>query len=167
MANIIRLCHPTNLRFVVVFDEGKFIGQMGQFIQQMLDKMKSNASLTVKVRSDNDGIGEPIEATDGQVYSGCIGLIQRNESDAMLQMVNYPLPAVNLTQGIVMTDSTLQFVNSYDTTREIKTVQIDSMFDSFALVVWILCATFLVSCVCCILVHRLVQKAFYRLVKRK
>lgn len=165
MANIIRLCHPADFRLMIEFDGTTFKGRMGPFIENILDDLRRKANVTLNVRSKDDGIGEPIEGTNGRIYSGCIGLIQQNLSDAMLQVVNYPLPAINLTQGLLMMDSALQFVNSYNTS-EGKPAQIESLFESFTPQVWIFSFLLLITCVSCLFIHGRFEKSLNHLFKR-
>ena len=160
MANFIRVCHPADIQFMFEFDGKQFKGGFGAFIQDILSQTTRKTNVTFHVRSENDGFGEPIEGTNGEVYSGCIGLIQQNKSDVIFSMVNYPLPAINLTQGTVVMDSTLQFVNTYKPTKQVEAVQIESMFDSFSSDVWLLTSFILLTCICFLLMHERLRITF-------
>lgn len=153
MAEAVDMCHPADLKFVLEYDGKQFKGGMGNFIEDVLSDLKRGANITVNVRSKDDGIGEPIHGTNDEIYTGCIGLIQRNQSDFMLQMTNYPLPAINLSQGAVMMDSSLQFLNTYIPPDQSVVVQIESMFNSFTPAIWILSTIILITCISCLLIH--------------
>lgn len=158
MANLVRLCHPADFQFMFEFDGKRVKGGFGSFVGDLLQHTERKSNVTFVWRAKNDGFGEAIHGTNDQIYSGCIGLIQRNQSDVILSMVNYPIPAVNLTQGIVVMDSTLQFVNTYKPVKHGEATQVESMFDSFSSTVWILVTFVLIICVCLLLIHERLRR---------
>lgn len=167
MTNVIRLCHPADLRFVIEFDGKKFNGGLGIFIQDILHYIRQRSNITWDIRSKDDGIGEPIHGTNDRIYSGCIGLIQNNQSDILMQIVNYPLPAINLTQGAVVIDSQLQFLNAYDVPQRGQVVQIESMFQSLSPAIWMLSALIWIICTVCLLVRSHFRKVVLQMLRSR
>lgn len=151
---------------MIEFDGKEFKGGIGPFVEDILGSMKRRANITLLVRAKNDGFGEPVDGTSGKVYTGCVGLIQQNQSDVMFQLANYPLPAVNLTQGAVVLDSTLQFINVYTPIERTKAVQIESMFGGLSSIVWLFTVITVIICICLLYAHQKLRKQFYQSKRR-
>ena len=112
MTNEIRLCNPSNFKFLIEYDGNKFTGILAPFVEDLIQAVRRNANVTLRVRSQNDDFGERI-GSKGSLYSGCIGLLQKNQSDVMLLPTNYPHEASNVTQGLIMQESALNMINVY------------------------------------------------------
>lgn len=97
------------------------------------------ANVTYRINWNQDGLGEPRSSLSD--YSGCIGELQRNESDLMIREVTFPLPAVNIDQGMVVWDTGLAFMSTYapPDSRESHYTQVTSVLSSFDGNVWSLC----------------------------
>lgn len=145
MASKVRLCNPFDFKYVFEYDGNKFTGILSSIFMGVLESIGKGSNVTFEMRS-GDGIGEEINGTNGR-YSGCIGRLQANLSDAMLQLANYPIPVSNISQGLVMMDTTIQFINAYyPRNDERQEAQIESSFSSFHLSVWILSLFTLLLC---------------------
>lgn len=112
MSNIIRLCHPFNFRLVLEYRSQKFHGIFSSFAVDLLDSITRASNATFQIRSKDDGYGKPIDGSNG-AYEGCIGLLQTNQSDAIMYLDNYPHPAINISQGMVMTDVAVSIMTFY------------------------------------------------------
>lgn len=141
MTSVIRGCNPRNFPLFFEIDKhGKTGGFYSLLADDLLTHVRRLVNATLEVRSENDGIGNIIDAPSG-MYDGCIGRLQRNQSDVMTQLANYAHPADHLNQGLVFIDSVIQFISTYNTRseQESNVVQVESMFNSFNVHVWLLC----------------------------
>ena len=91
----------------------------------------------------NRGIGSKIDPNGS--YDGCLGMMQRNESDITLILAEYPLDIVNVSQGNIITDAVTQFISVYYSTDETFVAQMLSSFQSFTLDLWITILTSVVT----------------------
>ena len=141
MASVMRKCNPYNFALILEYEDSQFKGIMGPAINEMISDLERAANVTFKIRSQNDGVGEKVN-NSSQRFTGCIGLLQQNQSDLITQLVTYPIDADNIVQGDVVSYSSVQMFNSYsasdDEERE-EVVQIESCFLSFSWTVWLLC----------------------------
>lgn len=147
MSNIIRLCHPFNFRIVLEYHDGTFKGLFSWFASDLLASITRASNISFEIRSQNDRFGNPIAGADG-AYSGCIGLLQTNQSDAMMYLENYPHPAANISQGMVMTDIAINIMTYYEPSDSGMRIpaQMEEAFLAFKPSVWALCvATMLTS----------------------
>lgn len=144
MASVIRVCNPFNAKQVLHWDysKNKFTGSLAHFVNDLHTSIERSANITFLMRSEDDGVGELI-SPDG-TFDGCVGSIQRNESDFMPREFAFPSDAVNVTQGLIMGDSTMQFMTLYRTIDEVKNNQVISSFNCFEMSVWLLCLLTLV-----------------------
>ena len=98
MANVIRACNPFDFGLMFTLARNRFIGTVSHPINTVVDFIEAKSNLTIEFRSQQDGVGEPMEGSPSGVYDGCIGLLQRNESDFMTQLINYPMNAEGVNQ---------------------------------------------------------------------
>ena len=147
MSSVIRGCNPRNFPlFFEIDSHGKTGGFYSSLVDDLLDHVHKMVNSTLEARSENDGIGNMIDEKTG-MYDGCIGRLQRNDSDVMTQLANYAHPADHLNQGLVFVHSVIQFISTYKTrsAKEVKPVQVESMFNSFNSHVWLLCLVTLLA----------------------
>lgn len=164
MANTIRLCNPANFNKFLEYDGKKFTGILGVFVESLYQSIAKNSNISLEMRSQNDLFGEKIDKNNDQ-YSGCIGLLQANQSDVLVIFTDYPHPAVNISQGLVMNDEAISFINVYfaDDHRD-ESIQIEHLFKSFSLYIWLLCvSTWLVS-ILVLLINRSICGMCFRMV---
>lgn len=135
--NLIRACLPLNINFALEYQGNKFKGTMTENLNSLVDYIEHGGKVALSIRAKDDGIGEKDELT-GQ-FGGCMGRLQRNESDLLFQLVDYPLNATEIDQGDISHESALHFISVYYPHREKERVHIESCFFSFDLSVWILC----------------------------
>lgn len=139
----VRLCHPSDFKGFYEYNEkeNKFEETVQQFatdaIQLFYQYMSSvglNATFEIQPRH---GVGS-LNLTTGS-YDGCLGRIQRNESDLVLQMFEYPVAAENLSEGIISYDTHLTIASAYETIESTSKGQITSSFSCFTYGVWFIC----------------------------
>ena len=148
MVDQVRLCNPYNFERFFAHDGKKFSGILGPFFQDLFDATSTGANITMVVRSQNDGFGEPINGTTGS-YSGCIGLLQTNKSDVMLPLTDYPHPASNISQGLVIQETAVSLFNFYKHDHGgIKSTQLEELFSSFDGPILLLCVSTAVTGIC-------------------
>ena len=125
--------------------------------------MTRASNVTIEIRSQNDRFGEPINESTGS-YSGCIGLLQTNQSDAILFLNDYPHPAANISQGLVMTDATIDMITSYRPSDQSVRIQVERAFNSFRPSVRILCAVTMFICICALCVKEIFKSWHRRMI---
>lgn len=141
MSKIFRLCVPIEIKLFLEFDGVQLAGPFGDILNEAIDYITSSTNASLRYRSKNDGIGDLNSSTG--LYDGCVGQLQRNQSDLMLQFENYP-PPQDTKQEIVFFTEYTQFLTVYypRTVHEFNTIPIESCFKSFTPHVWITCAVF-------------------------
>lgn len=144
MANTLRICSPGDLPGSLEYDGKKFTGAIGYLANEFCHDIVRHENATVSIYSRNEGMGELIDESSG-AFDGCLGRLQRNESDMMLREITYPLTATGITQGDMITDSVVQFVSVYRAKPGQTPAQMISSFKSFDLTVWIACLVTLIA----------------------
>ena len=138
------LCHPSDFKGFHEYDEEKnqFQGTIQQFVtdsiqlfHQGLLNVGLNATFEIQPKH---GVGS-FDDTTGS-YDGCLGRIQRNQSDLILQLFEYPVAAQNLSEGIIIYDTLLTIASAYDKVKSTSISQITSSFASFSCGIWLTCA---------------------------
>lgn len=136
----VRLCHPSDFKGFYEYNQetDAFQGTAEPFVTdsislflQGLRKLAINATLLIQ---PNLGVGS-LDPVSGS-YDGCIGHIQANESDMILQLFEYPVAADNLQEGIIIYDTVLTIASAYVKVEAVSTAQITRSFDSFSLGIW-------------------------------
>ena len=114
MKPLIRVCinKIEKLSYVV---NNRIRGSIQAYYNFYVDNMfkKYNTSL---ISRDREGALIPgSEASDGTfLYNGCLGSIQSNESDYLLQFVSHPIIGRNLSMGGIYGGSTPIIISAYD-----------------------------------------------------
>ena len=136
----LRVCHPFNFPFLIDYDGSNINGGYGPLARDLVNDMERSTNVTFVIRSKNDGLGELVNSSTGD-FDGCIGRIQRNESDFIPRLVDYPFPALRIVQGLLAGDAVTQFFSFYKprTKEDIQSVEITTHFNSFNLDTWLLC----------------------------
>lgn len=138
MENKLRVCNPFEFRYLFERRGREFVGLFSKFAQDILRAIARASNVTVEMRSRNDQPGERMSG-ESDLYSGCIGRLQTNQSDAMLFLTEYPSAATNITQGLVMSESITKFISVYypDETG-INYYQIEGVLNAFDIEVWLI-----------------------------
>lgn len=151
MSHNLRLCHPFNFKFLLEYDGSDFVGAYGPFLTDLLRSVTRASNITLDISSQDEGMGERINRSTG-LYSGCIGRLQTNQSDAILFLADYPHPAINISQGPVLLDTVMQILSAYSVDKNsVALLQAEKTFSSFSVNVWLLCLMTFVT-TCCVLI---------------
>lgn len=137
--NKMRLCNPFEYKGALEYGGKRFTGAYSGLTNSMLDYMTTKSNISIEIRSKSDGIGE-LNSTTG-LYDGCLGRLQRNESDILTQLVDYPSNIAHTKQGDIGMSGEAQYVGLYEprTIEEVNSVKIESCFKSFSHEVWLAC----------------------------
>ena len=136
MSNVIRLCHPVDFPVLLYHDQGNtFKGLFAEYLTTSINHVIKGTNLTFQVQPRR-GMGKQV--TSSENYDGCIGMMQRNESDIVMTLADYPVHAEYVTQGNIITDSAMQFITVYYTSDDTLDAQVLSCFESFSLDLWIM-----------------------------
>lgn len=143
MANVLRLCHTQNYDYFLEMDErGNLEGVASKALRQVIDDyMVKPFNLTLQFMP-KQGLGQKIANT--QRYTGCLGHLQRNDSDVLFSLVRYPLNVINVTQGLVVSESGISMLPFYYQKRQI-TQQLAESFKLFSPGVWFFIAVSIIS----------------------
>ena len=126
MSNLIRLCHPVDFELLLFHKRGTtFGGLFAAFVAENLLQLIKWTNLTIQVQPRKG-------------YTGCIRMAERNQSDIIMTLADYPAKAQNVSQGFVVTDSVMQYVSIFHATDEQLAAQMLSCFDTFSLDLWFL-----------------------------
>lgn len=130
----VRICHTEDLPMVIqVTEEGEVSGLFAQYAREGYELMLRGTNATFKFHKNN-GFGSKID--DSDKYDGCIGKLQRNESDLLWILTRYPLLAENVTEGAVLSESGVTFISVYYD-KELVDQKITQSFRSFHTSVWL------------------------------
>lgn len=140
---VVRLCHPFDFAQLISYDPhaNAFEQPLGELVNDAIlwltkAAMRSVSNITIIIHPHH-GIGSFDE--DNGRYDGCLGRLQTNQSDLMLQMAKYPMPGDNLTQGLILYDTFMTISGAYQMTEPSRTAQITESFLSFSWQLWLLC----------------------------
>ena len=139
----VRFCHPSDFKDFLEYDQvnHKFGGTAEPVATGVLDLFLQGLRMaginsTWQVTS-NVGAGS-FDSVAG-AYDGCLGKVQRNESDLILQLFEYPVAAENLTEGLIIYDTSLSIASTYNKIEALSSAQITSSFRSFSHGIWMIC----------------------------
>ena len=136
MANVLRLCHTQNYDYFLEMDDnGRLDGVASKPLLGVVNNyIVKPFNITLEFMS-KQGLGERIEHSDQ--YTGCLGRLQRNETDMLFSLVQYPLNVINVTQGLIISESGISMLSFYYHKSQI-TQQLTESFKLFSLAVWLL-----------------------------
>lgn len=130
--NQVRLCvldSPGLAQVSVV--SGRVTGPFGLAYQAASTMLGLRANVTL-LKSDKAGDFDFVT----KAFDGCLGHLQRNESDLMLPMVELPIPAPGLEQGYVITASSTTMVSAYSTWTASSLTDVMDAFKGLSRAVW-------------------------------
>lgn len=139
----IRACFPHNFKRLLEYDpvSDSFNGFVGKLATSILDVTSVILNRTIEVQAENLGVG--VYQGELERFDGCLGQIQQNRSDIMIQMSPYPLKIDDVSQGLIIYETNLAFVSAYNKTEISGSMQVLKSFEAFSPDLWIIC---IVSC---------------------
>ena len=87
---------PINFPLLLEASGKKVSGVFSQYVTPYFDMIEKAFNATVNFQKDHPGLGDRIG--DSNSYDGCLGKLQRGETDFVGQAVDYPLDIVNVSQ---------------------------------------------------------------------
>ena len=106
----IRICNPKYDDIYQFHPDGRVTGAIAPFFEVLLDTVRGlNVSFD---QTSSSGVQvDPVN----RIYDGCIGSIQKNESDIMFfGFLTYPVMGPNLTNKIVCASEKLGVMSGYN-----------------------------------------------------
>ena len=163
---MIRTCFPFNFKTILEWNKNKFEGGSSSLANEWINSLPKYGNITLDMRAEDDGVGEKNGSTG--LYDGCLGRLQRNESDMMIQLVDYPLDAIETQQGDIVLESKLEFMTVYHprTMEEKNSVQILSCFKTFDTGVWAMSLSILLLLHLLLIVRRKIFNHFLSDIRR-
>ena len=111
------------------------------------------------------GLGRKV---DEDTFDGCLGYLQTNKSQFILNFHEYPRVTGEVAQGIIATDSAPYLGTAYHVNfNKAKYLQLSSAFYSFEWTLWVLLCLSLLIIWSTIRVRRCIHGRFFRLRKKK
>ena len=108
----VRLCHVTDFEagFFQLEDATKatFAGSGSPVINGLIEQAKSAMNVSIIVNR-----GSKSGQQSNEPYNGCLGQLERNESDLVLSAVEYPSSNMNIDQGMVLYETSMVFTQDY------------------------------------------------------
>ena len=135
----LRACFPHNFKRLLEYDASTdtFRGFVGKLATSILDVAAKIFNKTIEIQAENLGVG--VYRSDLTRFDGCLGEIQQNRSDVMIQLSPYPREIENVSQGLVIYETHLAFVSAYNKTEIGGSMQVLKSFEAFSPGLWILC----------------------------
>ena len=145
MQSELRICSAGDLPHTIVYESSKkFTSLSGYHVSEFCRDLIHGLNAAYSIHSKNEGVGMSVDSST-DTDSGCLGRLQKNESDMMVRRITYPQETANLIQGAVVVDSVIQVISVYETKENTTTAQMISSFASFDLTVWSLCVLTLIG----------------------
>ena len=93
-------------------------------------------------------------------HDECINRLQQNQSDVILSLSNYPISMENITQGLIIGDSAINFLSFYYKEKSSVTEQVTESFKSFSPFFWSLIGMSLFVIWCLLKIKLIMKKKF-------
>lgn len=138
----LRACFPYNFKRFLEYnkDRQEFQGLLGNIVDTVNSYCSRAINLTLQPQADDIGIG--VFRDDLNHFDGCIGELQMNRTDLILQMFPYPMDVPSVSQGNVWYETSLKFVSMYHKTELGGSSQVLESFQAFSPTVWSFCIGF-------------------------
>ena len=138
-AMALRVCFPYNFKRIFEYNKEKdaYEGLLGGIVESVRDYCRRVVNMTLENQADDLGIGVYREELGH--YDGCIGELQMNRTDLIVQMFPYPKDIPDVSQGIIWYETSLNIVSMYNKTEVGASSQLLDSFEAFSASVWSLC----------------------------
>ena len=133
----------------------KLSGIVGTVFNSILELLLMRANVTYL---DADKQGDIVNERR-QMYDGCLGMLQRNESDTFFPMLEYPVMGPGLRHRFPFTTQRSMIVSAYNRSSAEMTTGVLDAFQSFSLDLWLaIAASFALLAVVLASVHTVYQR---------
>lgn len=148
---VTRFCHPSDFSqfFKVKSDHSnEFEGVFGDLFNSIIPPFLRKLNSTVVINFGH-GLGEATDHSGS--YDGCLGLLQRNQSDVLLRLADYPTDCDHIIQGDIFLDTRLMFSQLYHQNKKDRKFQILSAIKSLNdvlpyILFYFICAVVVLKC---------------------
>lgn len=128
---VLRICIPVFDGLTEVSGQ-KVIGPASHMFNGLLDIMAIAANFTI---TPAEKAGDVVDHLNSQ-YDGCLGMIQGNQSDLMIQLSAFPILGPGLQHSHVVTFSKTLIVSAYDSRPLTKSTDVMDAFNGLTAGVW-------------------------------
>lgn len=157
----LRVC-VAEIEQLVQVKDGLISGIFSGLFNSILADFRTFTNLTLQPCDSSGDMVDPVALT----FDGCLGRVQRNQSDMQIPMVEFPVLAPGLDQGYVVMASQMVMASAYDSTALTKATDVMDAFHSFTDRVWQVSATVSWIITFLIFVNLLTRKMSSSLLKR-
>lgn len=111
--NEVRACNPAKFEGLLETSPGshKFAGGLSTITNRYLFMMAETVNITPVFDGTYPGVGSRIG--DSDFYDGCLGQLQRGETDIMVAGMDYPVDLVNVTKGMIFLEEKTAFIGVF------------------------------------------------------
>jgi hypothetical protein len=139
MFDSVRICYPRIDSFLAYnHDNKKFTGYNAVLFSMLIEDLVLPLVKNITIVSE-DNLGHILDR-ETLDYSGCVGSIQRNESDFMPIPHIFPVFGPGLIQGPVVLSESMYIMSAYLDEHKETVTDVMECFTSFELQVWLLLA---------------------------
>ena len=132
----LRICVTVFRQVLELTDSGKLDGFVAPILIPLLEDIKILFPNTTMIPSDK--LGDMNQGT--MMFDGCLGRLQRNESDFQMTFIPFPVVAPGLQQGHMAFTSKTTIFSAYNMTDATSETDVMDAFQSFSRPLWFLTA---------------------------
>ena len=125
-----RIC-MTRIPSLTEVVDGQISGLFGPVYSLISDDFRRRGNITL---TEFDKLGDWNEAS--QMFDGCLGQLQKNESDIHMPMVTYPVVAAGLDQGFLGVPFTIVITAAYTVNSNLDHTDVMDAFVSLSPAIW-------------------------------
>ena len=114
----LKCCAPTTFPLLLEVTNEKVTGFFASYATPFIEIVEKVFNATIIIQHKDIGLGDRIG--DSDLYDGCLGKLQRGETDAIGQAVDYPLDIANVSQGFIVLDERVTFSGVYARPDSVK-----------------------------------------------
>ena len=130
----LRICVTVFRQVLELTESGKLDGFVAPILIPLLEDIKILFPNTTMTPSDK--LGDMNQET--MMFDGCLGRLQRNESDFQMPYINFPVVAPGLQQGHMAFTSKTTIFSAYSMTDSTSKTDVMDAFQSFSRPLWFL-----------------------------
>ena len=132
----LRICVTVFRQIIELTNDGKVDGFVAPILIPLLEDITTLFPNTTI--SPSDKLGNMNQHT--MMFDGCLGRLQRNESDFQIPFIPFPIVAPGLQQGFMALTSTTTICSAYNRTATTSKTDVMDAFQSFSRPLWSLTA---------------------------
>jgi hypothetical protein len=145
----IRFCTANFPGVIQVQEDGSFKGHAASIFNQFRHSLLHIFPNVTLFTADQLGS----MSADTQQLHGCLGRLQRNESDITYPIVKFPVKAPGLKQSSVLQSSKTVIVSAYNSNAGKLSIDVMDAFQSFSPQLW--CLTIITACIITFVLYKI------------